>query len=298
MNERKELVINDKRYYLVKNYKDDDKLRKSFNELTRKTFGFDFEQWYQQGYWQERYIPYSLLCDDVIVANVSVNTIDFLVNGELKHTIQIGTVMTDELYRNQGLITYLMETVFKEYEKRSDLIYLFANDSVLDFYPKYGFKKADEYQYIKQLKKKETAYVIRKLDMNDENDKNTFTRLASNAIPISKISMVDNFGLIMFYCSSFMKDNIYYIKDLDIAVVAGYDGNKLYLQDVFSEKDFNLEIVINELVNQENMTVTLGFTPLEDESYSIEILNEEDTTLFVKGNNIIGKSMFPILSHA
>jgi len=298
MDEKMELIINDKKYSFIKNYKDDDKLRSSFNKLTRKTFGFDFEQWYQQGYWKERYIPYSLLYNDVIVANVSVNITDFIINGELKHTVQIGTVMTDELYRNQGLVRKLMETVLQDYEEQSDLIYLFANDSVLDFYPKFGFEKADEYQCVKQIKKKDTDFAIRKLDMDKENDKNIFTRLVYSAIPISKISMLDNFNLIMFYCSSYMKENIYYIEDLDIAVIAEYDGEKLYLQDVFSEMDFNLNMITNALLTKVNTTVILGFTPLEDESYSTQILKEKDTTLFVRGENIIGKAMFPILSHS
>lgn len=298
MSEKVELRINGKQYYFVKNYRDDEKLRNSLNKLTRRTFGFDFKQWYEEGYWKELYIPYSLLYNDEIVANVSVNTIDFMINGDLKHSIQIGTVMTDELHRNQGLIRNLMNIIFEDFEEKSDFIYLFGGRDVVNFYPKFGFKRADEYQCVKEVKKKETDLVTRKLNMDKEDDKNIFTRLVSNSIPVSKMSMVDNFGLIMFYCSSFMKDDIYYIEDLDIAVVVEYEGNKLYLQDVFSEKDFNLEIVINALLNNKNTTVILGFTPLQDESYTIEILKKEDTNYFVRGENIIGKSMFPILSHA
>lgn len=298
MKERIELIINGKKYCFVNNYKEDDKLRSSFNELTRKTYGFDFEQWYQLGYWKERYIPYSFTYKDEIVANVSVNKIDFMIEGDVKNTIQIGTVMTDKLHRNRGLIRKLMDIVLKEYEGCSDFMYLFANDSVVEMYPKFGFEKVDEYQSIKQIKKKKNDFTIRKLEMDNRNDKNIFTRLASNAKSISKISMLDNFGLIMFYCNSFMKNNIYYIKQLNIAVIVEYYGNKLYLQDVFSEKDFNLDSVINALSNHENTMVILGFTPLEDKSFSTKILKEEDTTLFVRGKNIIGKTMFPIISHA
>nr|WP_307897013.1 GNAT family N-acetyltransferase [Clostridium botulinum] len=151
------LLINDKKYSCACNYRDDSILRNSFNTLTEKTYGFNFKQWYEDGYWGDKYIPYSLLDGDNVVSNVSVNIIDFLILGEEKRYVQIGTVMTDEEYRGQGLCRTLMERVIKEWEDKCDLIYLFANDSVLDFYPKFGFDKCDEYQYAINKNKKEEA---------------------------------------------------------------------------------------------------------------------------------------------
>lgn len=51
--------INGKEYKLVIGNGEDDTYRKSFNTLTEKTFEFNFEQWYQDGYWKNQYIPYS-----------------------------------------------------------------------------------------------------------------------------------------------------------------------------------------------------------------------------------------------
>lgn len=42
--------INKKTYEYVVNYKNNDELRNGLNGLTRKTYGFDFEDWYQNGY--------------------------------------------------------------------------------------------------------------------------------------------------------------------------------------------------------------------------------------------------------
>lgn len=110
-------------------------------------YGFDFEEWYQNGYWKDRYIPYALLDGNNVITNVSVNIIDFFVMGEKKTCIQIGTVMTDKEYRNQGLNRFLMKKVLEEWRERCDVIYLFANDSVLNFYPKFGFVSVPEYQH-------------------------------------------------------------------------------------------------------------------------------------------------------
>ena len=51
--------------------------------------------------------------------------------GKKKNYIQIGTVMTDNEYRNKGLSRYLIEKIISEYKEKSDCIYLSANDTVL-----------------------------------------------------------------------------------------------------------------------------------------------------------------------
>lgn len=62
----------------VKDYRSNDELRASFNELVKKTFGLDFEDWYQNGYWTEKYNPYSMVENGKVIANVSVNLTDYL----------------------------------------------------------------------------------------------------------------------------------------------------------------------------------------------------------------------------
>ncbi|GIO00553.1 hypothetical protein J5TS2_12210 [Brevibacillus halotolerans] len=52
--------------------------------------------------------------------------------------------MTHPDYRNKGLSGKLMHYIIDKYEKECDFIYLFANETVLDFYPKFGFEKLQE----------------------------------------------------------------------------------------------------------------------------------------------------------
>lgn len=72
-------------------------------------------EWFQNGFWGEKYIPCSLVDGEKVIANVSVNRMDFNLDGIEKHYIQLGTVMTDKAYRGQGLSRYLMEKVIEEY---------------------------------------------------------------------------------------------------------------------------------------------------------------------------------------
>lgn len=99
---------------IVKGYRNDDALRGSFDRLARRTFDLAFEDWYQNGFWGDDYIPYSVVIDGAVAANVSVNRTDFVLGGETKHFIQLGTVMTDERYRNRGLIRRLMAEIDRD----------------------------------------------------------------------------------------------------------------------------------------------------------------------------------------
>ena len=127
---------------IVKGYCADDALRRSFDALAQRTFGLTFEDWYQNGFWGDDYVPYSVVVDGAVAANVSVNRTDFVLDGEKKRFIQLGTVMTDERYRGRGMIRRLMAEVERDCAGKADGVYLFANDTVLDFYPKFGFRRA------------------------------------------------------------------------------------------------------------------------------------------------------------
>ena len=293
-----------KKYLYEVGYRNKEGFRNSFNELAEKTFGINFEKWYQQGYWGNGYIPYSLLDGDKVVANVSVSIMEYLIDDKKKTYVQLGTVMTDKEYRNRGLSRKLMEKVIGEWENKCDCIYLFANDSVLNFYPKFGFKKCNEYQYSKHIinKKTKTIEKARKMNIQEKFDKDSFLQIVRDKCNLFKVNMENNMSLIMFYCMDYMKENIYYIEEYDTVAICEYDEEKLYIQDIFSTKEIDLDKIINILSLNETEKVILGFTPKNISSYEESLVNEEDTTLFIRAIEKTPfeteKLMFPILSHS
>lgn len=59
--------INGNEYLFTNSIKDNETIRKSFDELSQKTFGLSFEDWYKDGYWKDAYIPYVLLHNNQVV---------------------------------------------------------------------------------------------------------------------------------------------------------------------------------------------------------------------------------------
>lgn len=298
----KEVFINGKKYTFIKDYKDNEAYRKSYNSLTQKTYGFDFEDWYKAGYWGSTYKQYSLMDGGNIVSNVSISIIDYLVLNERKRYVQLGAVMTDTNYRKQGLSKFLIEKVIEEWKDKCDMIYLFANNSVLDFYPKFGFTAAEEYRHFKEITYNNEVSAAEKLDMSQESSRKLLVEKIKNSIPAAKLAMLKNVGLIMFYSTSFMSDNVYYLRKQDLIVVAEFNGDTLYIQDIISDSDVELDTVISCLANKAIKRVNFGFTPTASEDYCEELLVEEDSTLFIRkgGESLFqdNKLKFPALSHA
>ncbi len=287
-------------YILTNSISENDALRHSYNSLAEKTFGLSFEEFYQNGYWTDKYIPYSLIDDGRVIANASVNILKSRYNGLEKRCIQIGTVMTDPDYRKQGLSRYLIERILSEWKEKCDTMYLFANDSVLDFYPKFGFVKAVEHQCSSPITPTEGR--VRKLDMSRASDRAFLKRYYTKSNPYSALTIEDNYELLMFYCASSMKDRVYFLEDFDAVIIASNKNEILTCYDIFSNGGHALIDMVSRVAESQIRTVFFGFTPAEHASFHSQILEEEDTTLFVlKGKDnwfVDHQVMFPALSHA
>lgn len=288
-------------YGFASDFKNDQNLRRSFNHLTETTFGFSLESWYQDGMWGDYYIPYSLLHHGQIISNVSINRIEFSVENERMIGIQIGTVMTDEKYRHRGLNKFIMEHVVNEWKDQADFVYLFANNTVLDFYPKFNFTAVDEYQHSKIIDTHSSSSSWKKLNMESQTDLAFLTNMIKEAAPISQISMRNNLSLIMFYCNYFKKNSIFYIEELNAIAIAEFEGNCLYLDDIFSTSPLELNSVIQTISDKRILQVILGFTPLNDSGFDQHLLSGRDTLFMLKDKQEFFTNkhwMFPVLSHA
>ena len=278
-------------------YQYEEKLRHSFNELAQKTFGINFEEWYQKGCWKEQYVPYSIVIDNKVIANVSISHMDFIWDGSKRHLIQIGTVMTDEDYRGRGYSRILLEQILKEYKEKHG-IYLFANNSVLEFYPKFGFQRAKEYQYVKGVEIQQEPTAL-KYEINGMEGAKQFLN-EINKMEDSSYIESKNDELLLFCFLSGMSENIYYISELKTYAIAEIGGSELLLHAVYSDGPVSLEAVF-QAFGSGITSVTLGFKPKFEDGFSIEQYHGEDT-LFVMGKPWSDwndhMKMFPTLSHA
>ena len=298
-----------KNYRIIKGYQEKEELRNSFNQLAGQTFGLDFEPWYQRGYWKDNYIPYSILDGKKVVANVSVNPMKFKYEEEEMNVIQLGTVMTAEAYRRKGLIRRLMEEIEKDYGDTVQGFFLYANQTVTEFYPQFGYQKSEEYEYFREIS---TSHEMRKLSqaqgvaaqkvkLQEEENRSRLETAIQNSLPQSCLWQQNNLALTMFYVDGFLSDQVYEIKSQNAFVIAEIQDNFMLLQGVFAPTKVNMEEIIaafGEGIQQ----VILGFTPWDIAGFQVERTGSGEDTLFLKGDwlKILEKGIhlrFPVLSH-
>ena len=284
---------------IEKNYRDNESLRNSFNELAGKVFGgLNFEDWYRNGFWNDNYIPYSIVIDGKVVSNISVNACNMNYDGRIVKLIQIGTVMTDPDYRGRGYARMLMEKIIEDYENKVDGIYLFANDSVVDFYPKFGFRKSREYQFSKAVKI-DTERTAQLVPMSEKRDWDKMMQILNKTEQNAKMYMVSNAGLYIFYLAQFMRENTFYIEDCDSYAIAEIEDDTLILHAVVGSGAIDRVI---SAFGKEIKKVILAFTPNDSTGYDKSEVIEEDTHLFVRGKFFDDTNddefMFQAITHA
>ncbi len=303
------------KYNYIINVRDDDKLRASFNELTQKVYGFDFKQWYERGQWGDKYIPHVLEDNGKVISNVSVNLMYFNMGGEIKKYIQLGTVMTDPDHRGQGLNRYILEKILEKYRGKVDGIYLFGNDSVLEYYPRFGFTPIKEYEYSCKLHWESEAISdiernASRIEKTDLSDKGTCDKLY-NAImeynssargnnPNDGFNMCDNLGLYQFWLAEEFRENVYYLPDIGAYIIADLNADTLKIYQIISKDVIDIKKLAASFGRVSE--IKLGFTPARKENYDIEQHIVKDCTLFILGDNLkkveLEKMMFPEISHA
>lgn len=290
-----EVEINGTRYIFSNQIEKDTNLLDSFNKLSKSSFGITFDSVGGQ------YEPQILALNGMVCSNVSVNQIPFNYRGESKLYIQLGTVMTDPEHRNKGLCRWLIENIIDRWKNYCDLIYLFANDSVLDFYPKFGFVQISEYEF-KRSGIKPNNTQVKNLKMNNENDVHLVLKKFEEGNPFSALYMTGNKGLLSFYCMGLMKENVYYSPKYDVVIIAESDYGKIRCCDIFGKTNAELYEILGDISSSIEDEILLGFTPLNTANFIYQKHLEDDTTLFIyNGDNCLlntDKMMFPIISHA
>ena len=121
------------------------------------------------------------------------------------------------------------------------------------------------------------------------------------SVPCGRFAMMGNSGLVLFYVTKFMQENVYYSKKHKAYLIAEEDGDEIFIHAVFSETPVEPSEAARAFGGGVRK-IRLGFTPEHAEGYTMTEVKEEDTTLFLKGDGFQrwneDRLMFPTLAHA
>lgn len=289
-------------YELVHDIKENQELFNSFNTLAEKTFEINFAKWRDLGYWNEKYIPYAFIHNQEVIANASVTMSELVMLEKTYQVIQIGTVMTKKEYQKQGLSRKLIEQIIIDYQDKVDFIYLFANETVLDFYPKFGFKRRDELMIeINPNQIKESNEGILKIEFADkETDIEEKAKQRNNQHLVTYLTDIDQ--LTLFYYSTAFEEMTFYIEKLDTFVCFETENKELHLFDILSEKEVNVKEILSFLPLEtiEKIYCHFELKEMTDLEITTSVIPLDDDALFILGELEQKSKAFklPLISHA
>ncbi len=278
---------------LVENYREDPVLRDAFFDFTETIFNLSFRKWYELGRWDDRYVCVSLFDGQRLLANVSFSRLDILMAGETRRAIQIATVGTLEEFRHRGLSRELMDYVLKHHCADADLTFLFANDTVVDFYPRFGFARRQEHLFVRDTIGK-ASLDIRHLDLAATEDCGIIDYLLKHRIPVTRRFGAENHAFITWWhLINLHAKSIYLCESLKAIVVASVDNGFLYVWDAIAREPFDLEAVAASLpIAAEASSIMYCFAPDVFEYQYDRTEKTDDSPLFVRGNFDPGYRLF------
>jgi len=282
-------------YKIIENYRDQKKFRNQFLNLTKIIFpSIDFVEWYKQGYWADEYIPFSIFENEQIISNVSISKMNILVNGEIKNALQFGTVGTLPNYRKKGLSRILMEYVFDKYKDSFDLHYLFANETVTEFYPKFGFIRQPEVYFQRTIQMPQANFSALKIDLNNLEHKRIVTELINKRKPLTKKFGAIDYGFVTWwYIINFHSNELYYLPDEQIIFIAGEENNDLHIFDIIFEQTFEFEDILPKIIKHNNYSSTIYYFSPDVLNFNYDAtIQSEESPLFIKGDFNLGQNLF------
>jgi GNAT superfamily N-acetyltransferase len=275
-------------YNLIKDYRDDIDLVNKYHEFISNIFpSISFREWYEKGFWTKNYIPYSLIKNNVIISNVSVSIMDVFVDGQEKIAAQIGAVGTLLEYRNQGLSRYLMKYVIEKLKDDVHFFFLFANDTVMDFYPKFGFRNIKENIFISQTSIPKKKYSAKKITLTKKTDYSLLQELIKKRKAVTKYFGAAQYeSITMWHILNIYFNDLYYLEDEDAIFIKTEKDGILNIWEVIYHKEFDMNEALSKIIYSDKIQRINFYFPPDQLKYKFDNVIEEQSGLFVKGKTL------------
>jgi predicted N-acetyltransferase YhbS len=227
-----------------------------FDNLIQEVFGFSFAPWLACKLWDERYESYSIIEKGKMLSNICMFKVDMLVNGKNIRAHQFGAVATRESERGKGLSRILMEYVLALYPNTP--AFLASNSSVLDFYPKFGFRQVQTYRPGLRVGIDSALTNAVNHESDDVFIKNALSanRMYSSILDCTNAQPVQKFHLLLEYA-----EGIYHLPDCNAIIITEQNGDRLFLADVIAPEPILFDDLVNELPFKGVEYIEFGFCP-------------------------------------
>jgi len=256
-----------------------------FNNLTQEVFGISIAG----DEWLDNYESYSIIENDVMLANVCIFKHDMIIQSNKVRAHQFGAVATRKSARGKGYARQLMEHVLSQYPTTP--AFLHANENVTEFYPLFGFKKATTYRAVLDVNLNNAHLEKIHIDMESERLEEMLSGVRMHSCMVDDTNTAD---INMFNLYGYAK-HLYLLPQCDAIVVAKQHQDTLFLADVITAKPCTISELLKALPFCAKH-IEFGFCP-DWLDITPHWIKDEDALTYIKGTwNLPKYFRFPCLS--
>jgi predicted N-acetyltransferase YhbS len=257
--------------------------------------GVDFRLWYARCGWPPSFVVRALVEGTEIVSSVARSAMQVVVGGRPCSAWQLGTVGTLAERRGRGFAARLLREVLAQ--AAAEPLFLFANDTVLDFYPRFGFERAEEHGFVVERRVRPAPDRARRLELGEPEHRRLVERLGASALPVTERFGARNYGTTLLWHLTYSHpEDVYYLDDQAAVIVARASGDVLTVYDVVAEHAFDLGAALPRVIEREIARFEFGFTP--ERWFPSAAPERPHRELFVRGIRLPTEPFrFPVLAH-
>ncbi len=242
-----------------------------------------FRGWYEHGSWDDRYTVFALVEGDELIASASLYRLQLVLRGQPVRGFQLGSVGTLPEHRGRGLQQEILPRLLAS-TSDDDLVFLFANHHVLDFYPRFGFERVHEHLFRVERAVQPEGAPLRTLDIESADDRALMLRVAKRAQPVTTLFGASDYGtVVLWYWSNLYRKGLRYCAELDVIFVVEQSGELLRIYDVIASTTPDLAPQLPRLIDKPITAIETGFTPTRFFPNAKPQADYTDSPLFVRG---------------
>jgi predicted N-acetyltransferase YhbS len=223
--------------------------------------GRTFPIWGARGGWVAGYDVFAAIADNQIVSTVGRSAMRFVINGEERSGYQLGAVATRPGHRNRGLARLLMNKVLGELDAPDQPVILFANPSVLDFYPRFGFRRLSQARFVGHVDLRPSGTFAPTLDLARPIDRAWLADHCASAIATGQHFAARDYYPAMLFNLTHRPRTIIRLDLFGAVVIVQQDGNRLVIEDLLPTRPFRLKDALPYVCAKPVRTLEFGFHP-------------------------------------
>lgn len=186
-----------------------------------------------------------------------------------------------------------MNKIIEDYQNKVDFFFLHANETVMEFYPKFGFQHLNENLFISNFDCTQNNYSARKLNIDNERDYHILLNLIINRLNMTKVFGAENYGFItMWHVLNLHRDNLYYLEKENAIIIKEEEEDTVYVLDIIFSEPINIMSALPKTIESNSIKKVKYYFPPDILHYKFDEALNVDTGLFILGDIALNDKLF------